>query len=106
MNIISGLVDDGTGTIKATFFGMSGEILSGFKNTDIAQMKEKDTSDDEIFEELKKESEGKTVQLLGRVKLQTQEVQDETIERQELFVNRIRFPKPKKLSEEILSELQ
>jgi len=46
------------------------------------------------------------VKLLGRVKLQTQEVQDETIERQELFVNRIRFPKPKELSEEILSELQ
>ncbi|MHA1513780.1 MAG: hypothetical protein ACTSRJ_06960 [Candidatus Hodarchaeales archaeon] len=103
---LSGLVDDGTGTIKATFFGMSGEILSGFKNTDIAQMKEKGTSDDDIFEELKKESEGKTVKLLGRVKLQTQEVQDETIERQELFVNRIRFPKPKELSEEILSELQ
>ena len=35
---LSGLVDDGTGTIKATFFGMSGEILSGFKNSDIAQM--------------------------------------------------------------------
>ena len=103
---LSGLVDDGTGTIKATFFGMSGEILSGFKNTDIAQLIEKGTTDDEIFEELKKKSEGKTVKLLGRVKLQTQEVQDETIVRQELFVNRIHFPNPKELSEEILSELQ
>ena len=103
---LSGLVDDGTGTIKATFFGMSGEILSGFKNSDIAQKIEKGANDDEIFEELKKESEGKTVKLLGRVQLQTQEVQEETIVRQELFVNRIRFPKAKELSEEILAELQ
>ena len=103
---LSGLVDDGTGTIKATFFGMSGEILAGFKSADIAQMIEKGMNDDEIFEELQKESEGKTVKLLGRVQLQTQEVQEETIVRQELFVNRVRFPKPKELSEEILSELQ
>ncbi len=103
---LSGLVDDGTGTIKATFFGMSGEILSGFKNSDIAQMIEKGANDDEIFEEIKKKSEGRTVKLLGRVQLQTQEVQEETIVRQELFVNRIRFPKPKELSEEILAELQ
>jgi len=69
-------------------------------------MLEKEMNDDEIFEELKSESEGKTVKLLGRVKLQTQEVQEETIVRQELFVNRIRFPKPKDLSEEILKEIQ
>ena len=103
--ILSGLVDDGTGTIKATFFGMSGEILSGFKSVDISQMIEKGMNDDQIFEKLQTASEGKTVKLLGRIQLQTQEVQEETIVRQQLSVNRIRFPNPKELSEELLSEL-
>ena len=55
---------------------------------------------------MRKKSEGKTVQIKGRVQLRTQEVQEETVQRQELSVNRIRFPSPKTLSEELLAELQ
>ncbi len=103
---VSGLLDDGTGTIKVTFFGKSGEILTGFKSDDIKQMVEEGKTDDQIFEEMQLQSEGKTVQINGRVQLRTQEVQEETVQRQELYVNRIRFPSPKALSEEILGELK
>ncbi len=103
---ISGLLDDGTGTIKVTFFGISGEILTGFKERDIEQMINEGKTDDQIFEEMQNESEGKTVQLKGRIQLKTQEVQEETVQRQELYVNRIRFPSPKTLSEELIAELQ
>ncbi len=103
---LSGLLDDGTGTIKVTFFGISGEILTGFKSTNIKRMLEEGKTDDQIFEEMQQESEGKTVQVKGRVQLRTQEVQEETVQRQELYVNRIRFPSPKNLSEELLAELQ
>ncbi|PWI48398.1 hypothetical protein CEE45_06610 [Candidatus Heimdallarchaeota archaeon B3_Heim] len=103
---VSGLLDDGTGTIKVTFFGMSGEILTGFKSGDIKGMVEEGKTDDQIFEEMRKESEGKTVQIKGRIQLRTQEVQEETVQRQELSVNRIQFPSPKTLSEELLAELQ
>jgi replication factor A1 len=103
---LSGLLDDGTGTIKVTFFGKSGEILTGFKSEDIIRMVEEGKTDDHIFEEMQQKSEGKTVQINGRVQLRTQEVQEETVQRQELYANRIRFPSPKVLSEEILDELK
>jgi replication factor A1 len=103
---LSGLLDDGTGTIKVTFFGVSGEILTGFKSDDIKRMVEEGKTDDQMFEEMQHQSEGKTVQIKGRVQLRTQEVQEETVQRQELYVNRIRFPSPKSLSEELLAELQ
>ncbi|MHA2238968.1 MAG: DUF2240 family protein, partial [Candidatus Hodarchaeales archaeon] len=62
---LSGLLDDSSGTIKVTFFGRSGEILTGFKKEDIEGMINKDKSDDEIFEVLQEEAEGKTVRILG-----------------------------------------
>ena len=103
---LSGLLDDGTGTIKVTFFGISGEILTGFRSDDIEKMVEEGKTDDQLFEEMQHGSEGKMVQIKGRVQLSTQEVQEETVQRQELYANRVRFPSPKTLSQELLAELQ
>ena len=42
---------------------------------DIKQLVENNLNDDEIFEAVQNEAEGKTVLIQGRVKLQTREVQ-------------------------------
>ncbi len=102
---LSGILDDGTGTIKTTFFGLSGEILTGMSGNDIKKLVENNLNDDEIFEAVQNEAEGKTVLIQGRVKLQTREVQGETMQDQTLFANRVRFPSPKMLAEELISEL-
>ena len=103
---LSGLVDDGTATIKATFFGRSGEILTNLKSSDVAMMIDDQMTDDQIFEEMQSVAEGKTVKIKGRVQLRTQEVQEETVQQQELYVNRIQFPSAVALSEELLTELK
>jgi replication factor A1 len=102
---LSGILDDGTGTIRTTFFGLSGEILTGMSGNDIEKLVENNLNDDEIFEAVQNEAEGKTVLIQGRVKLQTREVQGETMQDQTLFANRVRFPSPKMLAEELISEL-
>ncbi|MFX0015583.1 MAG: hypothetical protein ACFFB2_11625 [Promethearchaeota archaeon] len=103
---LTGTVDDGTSTIRTVFFGLSGEILTGLGSNDIQKLIDNGLSDDEIFTIVQQEAEGKTILIQGRVQLQTQEVQGETIQRQELFANRVRFPSPKVLVEELISELQ
>jgi replication factor A1 len=103
---LSGLLDDSTSTIKVTFFGLSGEILTGFKKGDVIRMIEEGKSDDEIFEELQVNTEGKTVRILGRVQMRTQEIDEETIQSQELFANRVQLPSPKGLSENLLGEME
>lgn len=103
---LSGTLDDGTSTIRTVFFGLSGEILTGMGGNDIQKLIDNGLSDDEIFPIVQQEAEGKTVLIQGRVQLQTQEVQGETIQRQELFANRVRFPSPKIITEELISELQ
>ena len=103
---LSGTLDDGTSTIRTIFFGLSGEILTGMGGSDIQKLIDSGLSDDEIFPIVQQEAEGKTVLIQGRVQLQTQEVQGETIQRQELFANRVRFPAPKVIAEELISELQ
>ena len=103
---LSGTLDDGTSTIRTVFFGLSGEILTGMGGTDIQRLIDEGLTDDEIFPIVQQEAEGKTVLIQGRVQLQTQEVQGETIQRQELFANRVRFPAPKIIAEELVSELQ
>jgi replication factor A1 len=102
---LSGILDDGTGTIRTTFFGLSGEILTGMSANDIQKLIENNLTDDEIFTAVQQEAEGKTVLIQGRVKLQTREVQDETMQDQILFANRVRFPSPKTLAEELISEM-
>ncbi len=103
---LSGLLDDGTATIKATFFGISGEILTSLKSSDVSKMIEDGMTDDQIFEEMQTVAEGKTIKIQGRVQLRTQEVQEETVQQQELYVNQIRFPSAVALSEELLTELE
>ena len=103
---LSGLLDDSSSTIKVTFFGLSGEILTGFRKEDVIQMIDEGKSDDEIFEELQEKTEGKTVRILGRVQMRTQEIEEETIQTQELFATRVQFPSPKGLSEDLLSEME
>ncbi|MFW9906119.1 MAG: DUF2240 family protein [Candidatus Thorarchaeota archaeon] len=103
---LSGTLDDGTSTIRTIFFGLSGEILTGMGGSDIQKLIDNGLSDDEIFPIVQQEAEGKSVLIQGRVQLQTQEVQGETIQRQELFANRVRFPTPKVIAEELISELQ
>ncbi len=103
---LSGTLDDGTSTIRTVFFGLSGEILTGMGSNDIQKLIENDLTDDEIFAIVQQEAEGKTILVQGRIQLQTQEVQGETIQRQVLFANRVRFPSPKMITEELLSELQ
>ncbi|MFX1285278.1 MAG: hypothetical protein ACFFB5_16620 [Promethearchaeota archaeon] len=103
---LSGTLDDGTSTIRTVFFGLSGEILTGMGSNDIQKLLDSGLSDDEIFTIVQQEVEGKTVLIQGRVQLQTQEVQGETIQRQELFANRVRFPSPKTIAEELVNELQ
>jgi len=102
---LSGILDDGTGTIRTTFFGLSGEILTGMSGNDIQKMIENNLTDDEIFTAVQQEAEGKTVHIQGRVKLQTREVQGETMQDQTYFANRVRFPSPKIIAEELASEL-
>ncbi len=102
---LSGILDDGTGTIRTTFFGLSGEILTGMSSKDIQKLIENNLTDDEIFTAVQQEAEGKTVLIQGRVKLQTREVQGETMQDQTLFANRVRFPSPKTLAEELISEM-
>ncbi len=103
---LTGTLDDGTSTMRTVFFGLSGEILTGMRSNDIQKLLENGLTDDEIFTIVQQEAEGKTVLIQGRVQLQTQEVQGETIQRQELFANRVRFPSPKIIAEELVSELQ
>jgi replication factor A1 len=103
---LSGLIDDGTGTINTTFFGRSGEKLAGMSGNDIQKMIENNLTDDEIFSVVQKEVEGKTLLVQGRVQLQTREVQGETMQSQTLFVNRVIYPSPKTLAEELISDLQ
>ncbi|UCG03706.1 MAG: DUF2240 family protein [Candidatus Heimdallarchaeota archaeon] len=103
---LSGTLDDGTSTIRTVFFGLSGEILTGMGGNDIQKLIDNGLTDDEIFPIVQQEAEGKTVLIQGRVQLQTQEVQGETIQRQELFANRVRFPSPKIIAEELVSEIQ
>ncbi|MFX0123028.1 MAG: hypothetical protein ACFFAE_05275 [Candidatus Hodarchaeota archaeon] len=103
---LSGTLDDGTSTIRTVFFGLSGEILTGMGSNDIQKLIDSGLTDDEIFPIVQQETEGKTVLIQGRVQLQTQEVQGETIQRQELFANRVRLPSPKVIAEELISELQ
>jgi len=102
---LSGLIDDGTGTVKGTFFGRSGEKLTGLRGRDIQKMLEHDLTDDEIFTAVQKEAEGKTILLQGRLQLQTREIEGETMQSQTLFANRVLFPNPKALSEELISQL-
>ncbi|MFX1517032.1 MAG: hypothetical protein ACFFC6_12080 [Promethearchaeota archaeon] len=103
---LSGTLDDGTSTIRTVFFGLSGEILTGMGGTDIQALIDQNLTDDEIFSIVQQEAEGKTVLIQGRVQLKTQEIQGETIQRQELFANRVRFPAPKIIAEELISELE
>ncbi|MFX0183969.1 MAG: hypothetical protein ACFE95_12875 [Candidatus Hodarchaeota archaeon] len=103
---LSGLIDDGTGTINTTFFGRSGERLTGMSGNDIQKMIENNLTDDEIFAAVQKEAEGKTLIVQGRVQLQTREVQGETMQSQTLFANRIMYPSPQILTEELISDLQ
>lgn len=103
---LSGTLDDGTSTMRTVFFGLSGEILTGMGSNDILKLIENGLTDDEIFTIVQQEVEGKTVLIQGRVQLKTQEVQGETIQQQELFANRVRFPSPKIMAEELVSELQ
>ncbi|MFX0172832.1 MAG: hypothetical protein ACFE9L_13020 [Candidatus Hodarchaeota archaeon] len=103
---VSGLIDDGTGTVRTTFFGRSGEILSGLSGTDIQKMIENNLTDEEIFSAVQQEVEGKTLLVQGRVQLQTREVQGETMQDQTLFANRVIFPSPKALAEDLIVELQ
>jgi replication factor A1 len=103
---LSGTLDDGTSTIRTVFFGLSGEILTGMGGADIQKLIDSGLTDDEIFPIVQQEVEGKTVLIQGRVQLQTQEVQGETIQRQELFANRVRFPSPKNIAEQLISEIQ
>ncbi len=103
---VSGLLDDGTSTIKATFFGLSGEILTGMSSNEIKQMISNNLPDEEIFQAIQKETEGKTLLIQGRVRLQIREVQDETMQSQTLFVNRVFFPSPKSLVTDLVKELQ
>ncbi len=103
---LSGILDDGTSTMRTIFFGLSGEILAGMGSNDIQKLIDNDLTDDQIFSVVQEQAEGKTILVQGRVQLQTQEVQDETIQRQELFANRVRYPSPKLITEELISELQ
>lgn len=103
---LSGILDDGTSTMRTIFFGLSGEILTGMGSMDIQKLIDNDLTDDQIFSVVQEEAEGKTILVQGRVQLQTQEVQGETIQRQELFANRVRYPSPKLITEELISELQ
>ena len=68
---LSGILDDGTGTIRTTFFGLSGEILTGMSGRDIQNLIDNNLNDNEIFTDRRHEAEGKTVLIQGRVKLQT-----------------------------------
>ena len=103
---ISGLIDDSTSTITTTFFGRSGEILTGMSTKDIQQLIDTNLTDDEIFETIQQESEGKTLRIQGRIQLQTREVQGETMQSQTLFANRVSFPPPKQLVDELIKDLQ
>ncbi len=103
---LTGILDDGTGTIRVTFFGISAEIITGMSNKSLKVLLEKGSSEDQIFEAVQKEVEGKTVLIQGRVQIQTQEYLGETMNQQELFVNRINIPDPKVLTNELLMELQ
>jgi len=103
---LTGILDDGTGTIRVTFFGTSAEIITGMSNKSIKVLLEKGSTDDQIFEMIQKEVEGKSVLIQGRVQAKTQEYLGETMSQQELFVNRINIPDPKVLAKELLIELQ
>ncbi|MHA1214919.1 MAG: hypothetical protein ACTSPG_06455 [Candidatus Hodarchaeales archaeon] len=103
---LAGIFDDGTSTIRAVFFGTSAEILSGISIKGLKAMIDKGLTDDQIFETVQKEAEGRTVLIQGRVQVRTQELQGESILQQELFINRIYRPEPLKLVNELLSEIQ
>ena len=103
---LTGILDDGTGIIRVTFFGTSAEIITGMSNKSIKVLLEKGSTDDQIFEMIQKEVEGKSVLIQGRVQAKTQEYLGETMSQQELFVNRINIPDPKVLAKELLIELQ
>ncbi|UCE13317.1 MAG: DUF2240 family protein [Candidatus Heimdallarchaeota archaeon] len=103
---LTGTVDDGTGTVTTVFFGLSGEILTGMRGSDIQALIDSDMTDDQIFKAIQEEAEGRTILIQGRVQLRTQEVQGETIQRQELFANRVRLPSPKIIADELVHELQ
>lgn len=103
---LTGTIDDGTGTVTTVFFGLSGEILTGMRGRDIQTLIDNNMTDDQIFKVVQEEAEGKTIQVQGRIQLRTQEIQGETIQRQELFANRVRHPSPKMIADELVHELQ
>ncbi|MFW9778296.1 MAG: hypothetical protein ACFFE8_05530 [Candidatus Heimdallarchaeota archaeon] len=103
---ISGIVDDGTGTIRVTFFGRSGERLSSISSPQIKTMLEKGLSDEDIFDSVLSEVEGINVLVRGRIRLQAREVQGETIQDQTLMASSVFLPEPQKLAYELIGSLQ
>jgi ssDNA-binding replication factor A large subunit len=103
---VSGLVDDGTATIRVTFFGRSGERLSPLSSSQIKNMLAGGSSDEDIFDSVQSAVEGTNILVRGRIQLQTREVQGETLQDQTLMANSVFFPDPKVFAENLVSELQ
>lgn len=103
---VSGLLDDGTGTVKATFFGRSGERLSPITTSQINVMLTEGSTDEDIFETVQNAIEGITLLVRGRIQLQVRDVQGETIQDQTLMANSVFFPDPQVIAENLAGELQ
>ncbi len=96
--VVSGFIDDGTGTIRAVFFREMAEKVFGKKTDELRKILEEKKDLSAIYDNIP--SLGKDFIIKGRVK------RNEFTENLEIIVNEMKEIDPKKETDEILRELE
>ncbi len=101
--IISATFDDGSDTVRITFFGNTAEQLVGKKATELHRFVNTPELDEEV-NKLSKNIVGKEMQIRGQVKVSNLQQDNEPRTRTELTVNSFNFINPVIEANKILSE--
>ncbi len=102
--IISATFDDGTDTLRITFFGNTAEQLIGKKAGDLHHLANSPELDEEV-NRLSKNIVGKEMQVRGQVKISNLQQDNESRTRTELSVNSFNFINPIVEANKILGEI-
>ncbi len=102
--IINATFDDGSDTLRITFFGNTAEQLVGKKASDLHRLVNTPELDEEV-NTLSKNIVGKEMQVRGQVKVSTFAQENETRTKTELSVNSFNFINPVSQANKILSEI-
>jgi len=101
--IINATFDDGTDTLRITFFGNAAEQLIGKKASELSSFANTPKLD-EVMDTLSKNIVGKEMQVRGLVKISNLSQDNESQTRTELSVNSFNFINPVTEANKILSE--